>query len=102
LALPSQTPGLLAEYGLTRADADQAAWAIDAAGRRYAGAAAINRVLAELPRWRSLALLYRVPPLAWIEDRVYAWIAVNRHRFRHLGAVPECSRPGVPCTPLDA
>jgi predicted DCC family thiol-disulfide oxidoreductase YuxK len=83
---------------LTRADADRAAWAV-AGGRRYAGAGAINRVLAELPRWRTLALLYRVPPFARVEDRVYAWIAANRHRFHRLGTVPECSRPGIACTP---
>jgi predicted DCC family thiol-disulfide oxidoreductase YuxK len=100
LALPNQTPALIARLGLTRADVDRAAWAIDRGGRRYCAAAAVNRVLAELPRWWFVARLAGVPPLFWLEDRAYYWFAAHRHRFARFGAVPECSVPGVPCTPL--
>jgi predicted DCC family thiol-disulfide oxidoreductase YuxK len=97
LALPNQTPGLLDRTGLTRAQVDAAAWAIDRAGRRHGGAAAINRTLRELGAWRWLAALYAVPPLRWCEDRFYAWFARNRARFARWGAVPACERPGVSC-----
>ena len=100
LALPNQTPELCARLGLTRADVDRAAWALDAVGGRYAGAAAINRVLAELPRWRWLALPGRLPPLLWLEERGYDWFAANRHYFARFGSAPACGRPGVHCTPL--
>lgn len=99
LALPNQTPGILPRFGLTRDQVDRSAWAIDAGGRYYEGAAAVNRVLAELGGfWHALASAYRLPPIRWIEDRVYAWIARNR-RFLSalLGTTPACQEPGVRC-----
>ena len=95
--LPNQLPGLRVRVGLTRAQLDRAAWAIDSAGVRYAGAAAANRVLRELPHWRWFARLYDFPPFGWLEDRVYDWIAAQRGRFSSGGVVPECERPGVEC-----
>ena len=100
LALPNQTPELIACLGLTRADVDRAVWAIDRRGRRYCAAAAVNRVLAQLPRWRCVAPLAGVPPVLWLEDRGYYWFAAHRHQFARFGILPECSHSGVPCTPL--
>ena len=98
LALPNQTPGLLARIGLTRAQVDRAAWAISRDGRRDAGAAAINRTLHELGgRWRLLARLYTLPGVRWCEDRCYDWFARHRGRFTRWGATPACERPDVPC-----
>ena len=99
LALPNQTPGILERTGLTRAQVDAAVWAIDRRGRRYAGAAAVNRTLRELGGWRRMAALYRLGPLRWCEDRAYAWFALHRGRFGRWGSTPACARPGVPCTP---
>ncbi len=99
VALPNQTPGLAEITGLDRAQVDRAAWVLDRRGRRYAGAAAVNRALDELDGWRALALLYRVPPLRWIEDRVYQRFATHRGRFARWGAVPGCDRPGAACLP---
>jgi predicted DCC family thiol-disulfide oxidoreductase YuxK len=96
-ALPSQTRGLIERAGLTRAQVDRAAWAIDRAGRRYAGAAAVNRTLAELRGWRCLAGLYRLPGVRQIEDLGYTLFAANRGRFARWGAVPGCQRPGADC-----
>ncbi len=82
LAQPNQTPGLLDDVGLTRAQADHAAWAIDRDGKAYGGAAAINRVLAELGGlWGPATWLYRLPPLRWLEDRGYRWVAEHRSRL---------------------
>ncbi|HVC34110.1 MAG TPA: DCC1-like thiol-disulfide oxidoreductase family protein [Chloroflexota bacterium] len=99
LALPNQTPGILQRYGLTRAQVDREAWAIDASGRETAGAAAINRVLAALGGvWALLAATYRLPPVCWIEDRVYRWVARHRHWLSSIyGATPACDEPGIEC-----
>src|ERR1051326_664937 len=37
LVLPSQVPGLVEEYGLSRAQTDSALWAIDATGHSVCG-----------------------------------------------------------------
>ena len=99
LALPNQSPGLLARTRLSREEVDREAWAIDRAGRRYAGAAAINRTLAELGRWRLLARLYALPGGRQAEDLAYRWFAAKRGRFARWGAVPACARPDADCVP---
>ncbi|MGD9511679.1 MAG: thiol-disulfide oxidoreductase DCC family protein [Geminicoccaceae bacterium] len=100
-ALPNQTPGLIAVLGLTRADVDRAAWAFTRDGRRFSGAAAINRVLAALDHrpWNQLARWYRVPILGWWEERGYAWFARHRGRFARWGERPACAAPSARCTP---
>ena len=91
LALPSQGPGVLEQYGLTRAAADRDAWALTASGQRFAGAAAITCVL--------VALGGRAP-IAWAAECVYRWVAANRFALSRVwGTVPECARPGVHCEP---
>ena len=98
LALPNQTPGLSSRLGLARADVDRALWAITPDGRRYAGAAAVNRTLSELGgAWPLLARLYGMPGLRWCEDRFYDWFARNRGRFARWGVTPACDQPDVPC-----
>jgi predicted DCC family thiol-disulfide oxidoreductase YuxK len=97
--LPSQTPGLAERTGLSRAELDRAAWAIDRAGCYYAGAAAINRAWAKLGRWRWLARLYALPGARQVEDWFYRWFAAHRGRFARWGATPGCERPGVDCMP---
>jgi predicted DCC family thiol-disulfide oxidoreductase YuxK len=98
LARPSQTPGLIQRHGLTRAAVERDAWAVDAGGRTFSGAAAINRVLEELGGpWACLAAVYRLPLPGWVEDRAYRWIADHRHLFRRWGVTPECEQPGVEC-----
>jgi predicted DCC family thiol-disulfide oxidoreductase YuxK len=99
LLLPNQTPGLRRRIGLSKEDVDRAVWVIDAAGRRYEGAAAINRTLAELGRWRYLAALYRLPLIRRSEDQCYRWFAANRGRFARWGITPACERPGAGCLP---
>lgn len=98
-AIPSQQPDVVEQYGLTRAQTDREVWAIDASGRSFAGAAAVNRVLAELGGvWLSVARLYRLAPVRWIEDRVYRWVAEHRALFRFWSTTPECEQPGVRCS----
>ena len=98
LAVPNQTPGVLDRYGVSRQEADRAAWTVDPDGRRLGGAAAINRVLHELGGgWRALAALDRLPPLAALEEAFYRWFAARRSRFHRLGVTPECYEPGANC-----
>ena len=78
LVLPNQAPGALERYGVTRAEADRAAWVIAPDGQRFEGAAALNRVLAEVPRWRIAARLYGIRPLGAVEEAFYRWFAAHR------------------------
>jgi predicted DCC family thiol-disulfide oxidoreductase YuxK len=98
--LPNQQLDLAERTGLTREQLDGSAWAIDRAGRRFEGAAAINRTWHELGGpWRRLAALYRLPMLGAIENAAYHWFSANRARFGLLGSAPGCGRPGVACLP---
>jgi predicted DCC family thiol-disulfide oxidoreductase YuxK len=98
LAVANQTPGALELYGITREQADRAAWTLDREGSRLEGAAAINRVLHEIGgAWRALAALYRLPLVAPAEEAFYRWFAARRSRFHRLGVTPECDEPGAEC-----
>jgi predicted DCC family thiol-disulfide oxidoreductase YuxK len=75
----SQEAGVIDLLGLTRDEVGRAAWAIEPGGRRFEGAAAINRTLRELGGgWRVVAGLYRVAPIRWVEDRYYGRVARKR------------------------
>ena len=97
LAVANQTKGVLARYGVTREEADRAAWTIDRAGR-VEGAAAVNRVWRELGGgWAALARAHRLRPVAIVQDAVYRWFARNRSSFHRFGVRPECDEPGSDC-----
>lgn len=96
-ALPSQTPGLRERLGLSRAETDGQAWVVAADGRRWGGAAAINRALRELGAWRLVAGVYDVPGLRQAEEFGYRWFARHRGRFARWGVTPACERPGSAC-----
>ena len=91
LALPNQTLHVIDQYGLTREEVDRDAWVIDAEGRKFAGAAAVNRVWRELGGiWTWLARLYRFVSIRWLEDGVYRWVAKHREGLSRVwGAEPE-------------
>lgn len=100
---PSQRPGVLERFGLTEAEAAEAAWAFDGGterprageGARYRGAAAVNRALDAALGVRVFLPVYRVPPIRWAQDRVYRWVAEHRHRLR--GTTPWCTRHPEDC-----
>lgn len=74
-----QEVGLIESLGLAREEVGRAAWAVDAGGRKFEGAAAINRVLRELGGgWALLGWLYAVAPIRWVEDRYYRRVAKRR------------------------
>lgn len=97
-AIANQERGALDRYGVTRAEADRAAWTVDAEGRRLEGAAAINRVLAEVGGvWPAVSGLYRARPIAAAEEAFYRWFARRRSGFHRFGVTPECDDPGADC-----
>jgi predicted DCC family thiol-disulfide oxidoreductase YuxK len=99
LVLPNQAPGALGRYGVNRADADRSAWLIEPGGRRLEGAAAITRALEALGGgWRLLAVPGRARAVAAAEEVAYRWVARNRRHLAWLGVIPECERPGAPCS----
>jgi len=62
-------------------------------GRRYVRAAAVNQALVEVGGgWSWVGRLYRLPPVAWLEDAVYGWVARHRATLaRFWGDPPELS-----------
>jgi predicted DCC family thiol-disulfide oxidoreductase YuxK len=98
LALPNQKQGVLARYGISREEADRAAWIIDPDGRRLEGAAAVSRVMREIGGgWAMVARAYQLRPLAAVEEAVYRWFARNRPAFQRFGVRPECDEPDSDC-----
>jgi predicted DCC family thiol-disulfide oxidoreductase YuxK len=97
LAIASQAKGVLSRYGVTREEADHAAWTIDGEGR-LEGAAAVNRVWREMGgAWSAVAVAYRFRPVAMVEEAAYRWFASNRSRFKRFGVQPECDEPLSEC-----
>ena len=90
LVVANQKEGILERYGVTREEADRAAWTIDSDGARREGAAAINRVLRVLGGvWPAVAALDRVPALWAAEEAFYRWFAKHRSMFNRFGMTPE-------------
>jgi predicted DCC family thiol-disulfide oxidoreductase YuxK len=101
--MANQKRGVLARCGVTREEADRAAWTIDREGR-LEGAAAVNRVMRVVGGgWALTARAYRLRPVAVVEEAVYRWFARNRSSFHPFGIRPECDEPGSDCEqPLEA
>ena len=56
-------------------------------GETWQGADAVEELLNILPRGRWIAWVFGVPGVRRIADRVYRWVARNRHR---LGCSTHC------------
>ena len=63
---------------------------------RYEGAAAVEKILALLPRARALAWVFRIPLVRPIAERFYRWFARNRHHFGCGDHCPVVNTPGLP------
>jgi acetyl esterase len=76
---PNQEPGLIEGVGLTRAEVDRSVWAVEAGGRRFEAAGAVNRTLRELGGgWAVLASLYHWPGIKQVQDAYYRRVARRR------------------------
>lgn len=93
--IPFQKPGTPEAHGLTIADCERVAWAVTPDGRHFSGAAAINVGFATALGTRLPWLLYRLPGLRWLQDRIYALIA--HHRSRLPGDTPYCEQHPDEC-----
>lgn len=86
-------PGALDRFPSLTPDACAAAMqVVSPAGSIYRGAEGLARAVASrslLWRW---ALLYYIPGVRWICDRMYAFIAANRYRIAgRVDSCPACS-----------
>jgi predicted DCC family thiol-disulfide oxidoreductase YuxK len=96
--IPNQAPGALERYGVSRAEADRAAWLVEPDGRRLEGAAAMSRTLELIGGgWQILALPHRLGAAAALEEAAYRWVARNRQHLARFGVTPECDLPDNPC-----
>lgn len=55
--------------------------AVDTSGEVYGGADAWARIGMELPGWKLVAWVLRVPGVHFVAGRIYAWVARNRYRW---------------------
>jgi len=69
------------ELPVARRDLEASMWVRDRSGRVAEGFAAWREIMSELPGWRWLALLFKVPPMRWLGPPLYRVIAKNRHRL---------------------
>lgn len=84
--VPYQRPGVLEPAGLSVEQAATEVWWIGSEGARCGGAAAVNAALSAALGVRLPSWLYAVTRP--VQDRVYAWVAANRHRLP--GVTPHC------------
>ena len=86
-----QTPGVMTRFPWIpeRAFAE-AMQLVGPGGETWQGSAAVEELLSILPRGRWIAWIYHVPFVRALAERVYRWIARNRHR---LGCGEHCARP---------
>ena len=94
-AVPFQQRGVPEAAGLTVAACAHSAWAITASGKRFAGAAAVNVALAVALGTPIPLVVYRLPLLQQVQDRLYAWVAAHRQHFP--GDRPYCSQYPTEC-----
>lgn len=78
-------------FGLTE---DQTSKAVYYIGKKtYVANRAIAQFLIDSKTvWAVFGLLINLPIISWVAEKVYYWIAKNRHRLP--GGTPECSLRG--------
>ncbi|WP_312918287.1 DUF393 domain-containing protein [Kocuria sp.] len=94
-----QVPGVLERFGLTNAEGNASVWAVlSRSGERSSGAHAVAVTLDTALGIRVFEPFYRLPPVRWVQDRVYRWVADHRGKFP--GVTPWCQQhPGQCGTP---
>jgi len=64
---------------MSRDEVARAVRAVEPGGRKFEGAAAVNRTLRELGGgWALLASFYQVPPIRWVQNAYYKRVARRR------------------------
>lgn len=89
----SQAHGVRERTGLTRAQAEVAAWVVAESGVTVGGARAIGLAVAVAWQRRFVLWPWKVPGVPWLLDRCYDGVA--RVRRRLPGTTPWCvAHPG--------
>lgn len=92
--VPSQAPGVPQRFPWidSRAFIDSMQVVRSADGMTWQGAAAIEQLLAVLPRGRRIGWIFHLPLVRGLAERLYRWFARNRYRLgcgEHCRAHPE-------------
>ena len=86
--VPSQTPGLQQRFPwITPAAYAESLQLVGPHGKTWQGAAAVEQLMAILPRGRLIGWLFHIPFVRVIADKCYRWFARNRYR---LGCSDHC------------
>lgn len=84
----SQAPGVRARFPwITNEAYRQSLQLIGPDGRTWQGAAAVEQLLAVLPRGRLISWAFYIPFARRLAEKLYCWIARNRYR---LGCSEHC------------
>lgn len=81
-------PERMAALSLTAADGMAKAWFVDKDGSLTGGAAAVNGAVGYCWWLRPFTHLYQLPGMRQLQDRIYQWVAGNRHRLP--GSASQC------------
>ena len=78
----SQAPGVQARFPWIPPGAyRESLQLVDRSGRTWQGAAAVERILDQLPRGRWIAWVFALPFARPLAERFYRWFARNRYRM---------------------
>ena len=93
--LPISDPGCReVAPSVDRAQLLEAIHCVTPEGTIHRGARAIRRLSLRIPLLFPLGLLLWFPGVIWIADRVYAWVARNRHSLsKYFGSSGSCKLP---------
>jgi predicted DCC family thiol-disulfide oxidoreductase YuxK len=81
--------------GVSREETEHTVVVMEGARKRVR-AAAVARLLAELPGWNVAAAVLQLPGIGWLADRGYDTFARNRHRISTALGMTSCPAPRRP------
>lgn len=81
--VPLQAPGVLAELGISRQQAERALHVVTPDGEVHVAGDALRVILSELPWLWPAAWLWRLPGFGWLVERLYH--LVGEHRYQLSG-----------------
>ena len=77
------------QFNLVPEECSTAVQYVDAERRVHSGSRAVMRMLRDAPLpWPVIGAIGDAPGIAWIADRTYKWIAINRYKLP--GSTPAC------------
>lgn len=78
------------QYNLTPEECSTAVQYVDSEQRVHSGSRAVMRMLRDAPiPWPVVGAIGDAPGVAWVADRTYKWIALNRYKLP--GSTPACA-----------